>query len=123
MGIVEDLSLEVAGICVSTSKSAYMTVIAVNIRCCGILVIASTTSDATNDRLVNRTVTYSLHHGQMFQVVVRLEEGIAGEKLDEDATYAPDVAWKAPSKVKDDLGRPVVSGRYDRRMIFILKGR
>jgi hypothetical protein len=47
----------------------------------------------------------------MLQVIVRLEQGIAGEKLDENATYAPDVAREAPSKVEDDLGGAVVSGR------------
>jgi hypothetical protein len=49
----------------------------------------------------------------MLQVIVRLEQGIAGEELDENAAYAPDVAREAPSKVEDDLGSTVVSGRDD----------
>jgi hypothetical protein len=30
----------------------------------------------------------------MLQVVVRLEESITGEELDEDAAYAPDITGK-----------------------------
>jgi len=66
-----------------------------------------------DESLVNRSVAHGFHHCQMLQVIVRLEQGIACEKLDENAAYAPDVARKAPSKVEDDLGSAVVSGRDD----------
>ena len=64
-------------------------------------------------RLVDRSVAHGFHHCQMLQIIVRLEQGIACEELDENAAYAPNVAREAPSKVEDDLGSAVVSGRDD----------
>ena len=52
---------------------------------------------------------------------MRLEKRVASEKLDENAPNAPNVAREAPSKTKDDFGSPVVSGRNDARVIFIVK--
>lgn len=61
------------------------------------------------------------HHGKVLQIVVSLEKGIAGEELDEDAADAPDVARERPAQTKNDFGSPVVPGRNDRRMIFVLE--
>lgn len=47
----------------------------------------------------------------MLQVVMGLEQSVACEELDKNAPYAPDVAWKAPAQLQDDLGRPIVSRR------------
>lgn len=51
-----------------------------------------------------------------------LKEGVTGEELDQDAADAPYVARVAPSKVKDNFRRSVVSGGYHRGMIFVIKG-
>lgn len=42
--------------------------------------------------IVDPAVAYVFHHGEMFQVVVCLEERISREKLDKNASYTPDVA-------------------------------
>jgi hypothetical protein len=84
-----------------------------NLRCSRVLVTATARGDLANECLVDGSVADGFHHCQMLQVIVRLEQGIAGEELDENAAYAPDVAREAPSKVEDDLGSTVVSGRDD----------
>lgn len=50
-----------------------------------------------------------------------LEEGIAGEELNQDTAYAPDVAGERPAQVEDDLRSSVVTGRYDRRVVLIIE--
>lgn len=82
-------------------------------RCSGVLVTATASSDQAHEGLVNRGVAHGLHHCQMLQVIVRLEQGVAGEELDKNAAYAPNVAREAPPKVEDDLGSAVVSRRDD----------
>lgn len=37
-------------------------------------------------------IAYGFHHRQVLEIIVRLEEGIAGEEFDKDAPYAPDIA-------------------------------
>lgn len=63
------------------------------------------------------------HHREMFQIVVRLEESVAGKELYQDATYAPYIARKRPTKVEDDLRSTVVSSRDDRRVVFVVECR
>lgn len=36
----------------------------------------------------------SLHHGEVFQIVMGLEQGIASEELNQDAANAPYIAGK-----------------------------
>jgi hypothetical protein len=81
-----------------------------SLRCSRVLVAATARGDLANKSFVNGSVAHGFHHCQMLQVIVRLEQGIAGEELDKNASYTPDVAREAPSKVKDDLGGAVVSG-------------
>lgn len=57
----------------------------------------------------------------MFQIFVSLEQRIACEKLDEDASYAPDITWERPSEAKDDLGCAVMPSRDHGRMVFVLE--
>lgn len=40
--------------------------------------------------------TDNLHHGQVFQIIVRLEQGVPGTELYQDAADRPDIARKAP---------------------------
>ena len=54
---------------------------------------------------------------------MRLEEGLAREKLDENAADRKHVARVRPAEAKDDFWRAVVPGRYDGRMVLALKGR
>jgi hypothetical protein len=58
----------------------------------------------------------------MLEIIVRLEEGIAGEELDQDAADAPNIAGVRPPETKDDLGCPVMTSRDDGRVVFILEG-
>jgi len=52
---------------------------------------------------------------------MRLEKGISREELDKDATNAPDVARVCPAKAENDLGRAVMTGRHNRRVVLILE--
>lgn len=85
-----------------------------DLRCSRVLVAATARGDLTDKCFINRGIAHGFHHRQMLQVIVRLEQGIAGEELDKNTTYAPDVAREAPSKVEYDLGGTVVSGRDNR---------
>lgn len=62
-----------------------------------------------------------LHHGQVLEVIMSLEEGVAREELDEDAPYAPDVAWVRPAETEYNLWSSVMAGADDRRMILVLE--
>jgi hypothetical protein len=50
----------------------------------------------------------------MLEVIVRLEEGVASEELNEDAPDAPYVAGVRPPEAEDDLGRSVMASRHYR---------
>jgi hypothetical protein len=41
------------------------------------------------------------HHGQMLQVLMRLKCRLASEKLEKNASHAPDVAWVRPPQSCD----------------------
>jgi hypothetical protein len=62
-----------------------------------------------------------LHHGQVLEVVVRLEKGVAGEELHKDASNAPDVTGIRPAKTEYNLGRSVVPRGNHRRVIFVVE--
>lgn len=70
--------------------------------------------DLLDKRRVNFMVDYRLHHCQMLQVVVRLEQSVTCVKLDQDAANAPYVAGKGPPQAKYDFGRTIMSCAYDR---------
>lgn len=59
----------------------------------------------------------------MLQVVMSLEERVAGVEFDEDTPDAPDVAREAPPEIQYDLRGAVVSRGDDRRVVFVVKGR
>jgi len=44
----------------------------------------------------------------MLEIVVCLEQSVPGKELDEDTSYAPNIARKAPPKIQDDLGCSVM---------------
>ena len=58
----------------------------------------------------------------MLEVVMRLEECVPCEELDQDASDAPNVARIAPSQVKYDLRCSVVPGRNDSGVVLVIKG-
>jgi hypothetical protein len=62
-----------------------------------------------------------LHHGQMLEIIVRLEERIPREELDKDAADTPYIARERPANAKDDLGGSIMTGGNNRRMIFVFK--
>jgi hypothetical protein len=66
--------------------------------------------DLFNHLCVDLSVADSLHHGQMLEVIVRLEKRIACEKFHDDAANTPNIAGKAPPQLKDDLWCSVMSG-------------
>ena len=82
---------------------------------CGVGVGSSTTrSDSFDNFRIELSATDGLHHGQMLEVVMRLEECIASKELDKDAAYAPDIAWKGPAELQNDFRSAIMSRRYYR---------
>lgn len=57
---------------------------------------------------IKLATTNGLHHGKMFEIVVRLKQGVASEELNKNASYAPDIAGEAPAELKDNLRSSVV---------------
>lgn len=76
-----------------------------------------------HDLGVDLSSTHALHHRQVLQVIVGLEQGVSREELNQYAPNAPDIAREAPSQVEYNLGGTVVPRRHDRRVVFIVKGR
>jgi len=48
----------------------------------------------------------------MLEVIVRLEESVAREELDQNASYTPDIAWETPTEVEYDFRGSIVSRRH-----------
>ena len=84
-----------------------------SLRSGGIFVAASARRHLSDQWLVESAVTDGLHHGEMLEVVVGLEQSIACKELDENAAYAPYIAWEAPAQVQDDFGCSVMSSGND----------
>lgn len=72
---------------------------------------------------IDPRVDDSLHHCQMLEIIVRLEESIAGEELNQDTTNAPDIARERPAETKNNLWSAIVTCRNHRRVILILESR
>jgi hypothetical protein len=53
--------------------------------------------DGSHNVSINLATADGLHHCQMLEVVVRLEQGVASEEFDQDASYTPDVARETPA--------------------------
>lgn len=70
---------------------------------------------------IDLVTTHSLHHSEMFEVVVSLEQGIPCVELHQDAANAPDVTGETPAEIQYNLGSPIVSRRHDRRMILVIE--
>lgn len=57
----------------------------------------------------------------MLEIIVRLEESVAGEELDKDASNTPDVARKTPAKIEDDFRCAIVTSRDNGRMVLVVE--
>jgi hypothetical protein len=51
-----------------------------------------------------------------------LEQHFSCEELDKDASDTPDIAGEGPPESENNLRRPIMASRYDRRVILVLKG-
>ena len=87
----------------------------------GIGVTATRLNHLLDNLCVDLAATYALHHCQMLQVIMCLEQRIPSEKLHQDAANTPDIARETPSEIKDNFRGPVMSRRDHRRMIFVVK--
>lgn len=65
----------------------------------------------------------ALHHGQVFEVVVRLEQCHALVQLEQDAADAPDVARMAPAELENHLGSAIVTRRHNRAVVLVVERR
>ena len=46
----------------------------------------------------------------------------SSEELNENAAYAPDITWEAPSQIQDNLGGAIVAGSDDIRAMLVVEG-
>lgn len=76
------------------------------------MVVTSRLHSLFDQLRVNLAATYAFHHGEMFEIVVSLEEGIPGEEFHQNAADTPDVAWEAPTQIEDNLRSSVVPGGH-----------
>jgi len=65
--------------------------------------------DLADDLLLDLAVAYCFHHGEMLEIIVRLEESVTSKELDEDASYTPNVARITPAQLQDYFGGAVMS--------------
>lgn len=87
----------------------------------GVAVASGRLVDGLNEMGIYAMTNNGLHHGQMLQVVVRLEQGVAGKELDEDAPNTPDIARKRPPETENDFGGTVMPRRDDRGVVLVLE--
>lgn len=52
-----------------------------------------------------------------------LEQGISCEKFNKYTTNTPDITWKTPPKIQNNLRRSVMTCRNNRRVVFVVKRR
>lgn len=64
---------------------------------------------------------HRFHHRQMLEIIVRLEEGVAGEELHQDTPNTPDVTRKAPAEIEDDFRGSIMAGGHNGRVILLVK--
>lgn len=93
-----------------------------NILGCRILIAASAAYHLLDKLRIDLASAYTLHHRQMFEVVMRLEQGVSREKFHQDAANTPNVTRETPTQIQDNLRSPVVTRRDDGGMILIVKG-
>lgn len=78
-------------------------------------------SNFVDYRSVDIQATNRFHHRQVLEIVMGLEQSIAGVEFHKDAADAPDVTREAPSKIEDDLRCSVMSGRDYGGMVLVVK--
>jgi hypothetical protein len=72
--------------------------------------------DRSHNISINLATADGLHHCEMFEVVVSLEQGVASEELDKNASYTPNVAretteeWYSSLNVADPKSIRRISG-------------
>lgn len=69
--------------------------------------------NSLDEMVVYTTVADVFHHSQMFEIIVRLEEGVAGEEFDEYTADTPYVTREGPAQTKDDFRGSVMSRGND----------
>jgi hypothetical protein len=70
---------------------------------------------------VKSAATNTLHHRQVLQIIVRLEQCISCEEFDENASDTPDITREGPTETENNLWCPVMASRDDRRVVLVLE--
>lgn len=78
--------------------------------------------DLPDQPRVNSRSNDCFHHSQVFQIVVRLEERIAGEELHQNTPDTPDITRETPAEVQDDFRRAVVPCGDNGGMVLVIEG-
>lgn len=75
--------------------------------------MASTLHHLLDDPGFNLVPNDAFHHGEMLQIVMRLEKCISREKFNQNATNTPDVTGETPALIEDDFRCPVMPSGND----------
>jgi hypothetical protein len=62
---------------------------------------------------VKSAATNALHHRQVLQIIVGLEQCIPCEEFDENASDTPDITREGPTETKNNLRGTVMASRDD----------
>ena len=73
------------------------------------------------DHSVRQRTQNSVHHSQMFAIVVRLKQRHTLEEFVNDAAERPNVARLTPTQLEDDFGSAVVTRRHNRGMMLVIE--
>lgn len=84
--------------------------------------MASTLHNLLDNPRLDLMANDAFHHGQVFEVVVRLEKRISREELNKNAADTPDVTGETPAQIQNDLRCPVMSSRDNRRVVLVIEG-
>lgn len=87
-----------------------------------VIVARTALCDLLDKPLVEFVANYRLHHCEVLEVIVCLEQCVSREEFHEDAANAPYITWETPTKIENDLGCAVMSCGHDGRVILIIEG-
>lgn len=70
---------------------------------------------------IHLSTNHTLHHGQVFKIIMRLEQRVTGKEFDKYAPDAPDITRIRPAEPKDNLRRAVMPRGDDRGVVLVLE--
>lgn len=70
---------------------------------------------------VHLSINHTLHHSQVLQIIMRLEQRITREELDKYTSDTPDITRIRPAQPQDNLRGTVMPRGDDRGVVLVLE--